>query len=67
MILTELLGAIGFIRYSGLRTDSAMREDFTSAKLSAVDELLVKLVYHPQIKCNMNQSACEEVIRKLYY
>ena len=32
-----------------------------------VDWLILKLLYHPDIKCGMNAQQCEEIIRKLYY
>ena len=32
-----------------------------------IDLLILQLLYHPDIKCGMNASACEEVIRSLYY
>lgn len=35
--------------------------------LTSMDELLLRLLYHPEIQCGMNASQCEEVIQKLYY
>jgi hypothetical protein len=32
-----------------------------------VDELILKLLYHPEMLPGMNAAQCEEVIRRLYY
>jgi hypothetical protein len=35
--------------------------------MTEVDELILKLLYHPQIQCGMDAQQCEAVIRQLYY
>ena len=50
-----------------LRPDSIAYQLFSEPQeLSREDELILKLLYHPQIQCGMDAEACERVIRELY-
>lgn len=46
----------------GCRDGSAAPQSLTQ-----VDELILKLLYHPDIQCGMDTAQCEAVIRTLYY
>ena len=51
-----------------LRTDSIIYGGYSEPQaLTAVDELLLRLLYHPNIRPGMNAQECEAVIRSLYY
>ena len=68
VILEELYNGLGPVQDTDLREDSIIYSAYTiPQELTAVDELLLKLLYHPQLRCGMNAQACEEVIRQLYY
>ena len=68
VILEEIYNGLGPVQDTALRTDSIIYTDYsTPQSLTAVDELLLKLLYNPQIKCGMNATQCEAVIRSLYY
>lgn len=68
VILEEVYNGLGPVQDTNLRTDSIIYQDFTQPQeLTVVDQLLLKLLYHPDMECGMNAIQCEEVIRKLYY
>ena len=68
VILEEIYNGLGPVQDTWLRTDSIIYAGYSEPQsLTAVDELLLKLLYHPDIKCSMNAAQCESVIRKLYY
>ena len=49
-----------------LRKDSLISADYSEPQaMTAVDELILRLLYHPDMKCGMNAAECEEVIRRL--
>ena len=67
VILEEIYNCLGPIQDTDLRTDSIIYAGFSQPQsLTAVDELLLQLLDHPQMKCGMNASQCEAVIRQLY-
>lgn len=68
VILEEIYNGLGPVQDTWLRTNSIIYAGYsTPQSLTAVDELLLKLLYHSQIECGMNASQCETVIRQLYY
>lgn len=68
VILEEIYNGLGPIQDTDLREDSIIYSGFsTPQELSAVDRVILKLLYHPMITCGMDRNACEAVIRKLYY
>jgi hypothetical protein len=68
VILEELYNSLGPIQDTALRPDSIIYADYSEPQaLTAVDELILQLLYHPHITCGMDASQCEAVIRELYY
>ena len=68
VILEEIYNGLGPVQDSDLREDSIIYSGFsTPQELTAVDELILKLLYHPDIQCGMNARQCERIIRQLYY
>lgn len=66
--LEELYNGLGPIQDTMLRPDSIAYQEFSEPQeLTKEDELILKLLYHPQIQCGMNAAECERVIRELYY
>ena len=68
VILEEIYNGLGPVQDTDLRTDSMIYAGYSTPQaLTAVDELILKLLYSPEIKCGMTVSECEAVIRSLYY
>ena len=68
IILEELYNGLGPVQDTSLRPDSLIYAEFSEPQeLSEIDELILQLLYHPDMKCGMDSVQCEEVIRKLYY
>ena len=68
VILEEIYNGLGPIQDTQLRTDSIIYSGYSEPQqLTHIDELILKLLYHPDIKCGMDASECEAVIRQLYY
>ncbi len=68
VILEEIYNGLGPIQDTDLREDSLIYSGYTVPQsLSPVDELILKLLYHPEMQCGMDAAACEAVIRRLYY
>ena len=68
VLLEEIYNGLGPMQDTNLRPDSIIYQEFTQPQaLTAVDELLLKLLYHPDMACGMNAAECEAVIRQLYY
>ena len=66
VILEELYNGLGPAQDTELRKDSLISADYSEPQaLTAVDELILRLLYHPDMKCGMNAAECEEVIRRL--
>jgi len=67
VLLEELVNCLG-IGDTTLRDDSIVYQygsDIT--ELSEMDWLIIKLLHHPKIRCGMDSTQCEEIIRELYY
>lgn len=68
VILEEIYNGLGPVNDTQLREDSLIYSGYsTPQSLTDIDELIIKLLYHPQMQCGMDAAACEEVIRKIYY
>lgn len=68
VILEEIYNGLGPVQDTILRPDSIIYQYYSEPQaLTAVDELILRLLYHPDIKPGMNAEQCAEVIRKLYY
>ena len=67
VILEELYNSLGPIQDTRLREDSIIYAGYSeSQSLTVVDELLLQLLYHPELKCGMDARECEILIRELY-
>lgn len=68
VILEEIYNGLGPMNDTSLRTDSIIFSGYSTPQaLTAMDELILRLLYHPQMQCGMDAAACEAVIRQLYY
>lgn len=68
VIQEELYNALGPIQDTSLREDSIIYAGYSEPQqLTAMDELILKLLYHPDLECGMTARQCEEIIRQLYY
>lgn len=68
VIMEEIYNGLGPVQDTILREDSLIWQGYSwPQELTAVDELILKLLYHPAIARGMNALDCEEVIRTLYY
>ena len=67
VILEELYNGLGPIQDTWLREDSIIYAGYSQPQsLTAVDELLLKLLYRPELQCGMDARECEILIRELY-
>lgn len=67
VLVEEIVNALGL-------SDTVLREDGITYQysndntvLSDVDWILLKLLYHPDVKCGMDREQCVSVMQKLYY
>lgn len=68
VILEELYNGLGPIQDTALRPDSIIYAGFSQPQqLTELDELILKLLYHPDILCGMDAAQCAGKIRQLYY
>lgn len=68
VILEELYNGLGPIQDTALRHDSIIFTGFSTPQgLTEVDELIMTLLYHPDMACGMTAAECEQIIRQLYY
>ncbi len=68
VILEEIYNGLGPVQDTNLRPDSIIYSEYSEIQeLSEIDEVIIKLLYHPDIQCGMDATACETVIRRLYY
>lgn len=67
ILIEEIINGLG-ITDTVLRSDSIVYQYSNSnTALSEIDWLILKLLYHPAMKCGMDAESCEAVIRELYY
>lgn len=67
VLLEEVVNLLGF-NDTTQRTDSIVYQYGSEVtQLSEVDWVLIRLLYHPDIRCGMDMDACREVLETLYY
>ena len=67
ILIEEVVNMLG-ISDTLLRPDSIIASEYSEPQaLTEIDEVILKLLYHPDIRCGMDAAQCEEVIRQLYY
>lgn len=68
VILEELYNGLGPVQDTSLRSDSLIYQEYSTPQwMSPVDELILRLLYHPELQPGMDAWQCEQVIRCLYY
>lgn len=68
VLLEELYNGLGPIQDTDLRPDSIVYSGFSEPQeLTQMDELILKLLYHPSLQCGMDAEECAEAIRQIYY
>ena len=68
VILEEIYNGLGPVQDTWSRADSIIYSGYSEPQnLTEIDELILKLLYHPAIECGMDAQECEAVIRSLYY
>ena len=68
VILEEIYNGLGPVQDTDLREDSLIWSGYSTPQwLTDEDMLLLKLLYHPDLKPGMNSEQCAAAIRKLYY
>ena len=66
VLLEEVVNGLG-IQDTMLREDSIVYQSFSEVQeLSEMDWLLIKLLYHPEIKCGMTPEECKQVLERIY-
>ena len=67
VILEEIYNGLGPIQDTSLREDSIIYSGYSEPQqLTEMDKLILKLLYHPDMKCGMTVAECEAVIQELY-
>ena len=68
VILEEIYNGLGPIQDSSIRTDSIIYSGYSQPQqLTEIDQLILRLLYHPSLRCGMNAEQCAAAIRGLYY
>ena len=68
IIAEEIYNGIGPVQDTSLRDDSLICQwSNSNYDMTAVDRLILQLLYHPSIQTGMDYAQCEAVIRQLYY
>lgn len=68
VILEEIYNGLGPVQDTDLRQDSIIYQQYSEVQdLTLVDWLLLRLLYHPHMRCGMDAAQSEAVIRTLYY
>lgn len=68
VIIEEIYNGLGPVQDTTLRPNSIIYSGFsTPQEMTQIDELILKILYHPDIRCGMDDEECARVIRKLYY
>ena len=68
VILEELYNGLGAAQDTALRPNSIIYSEFSQPQqLTEIDELILRLLYHPRMQCGMDLDACRQVIEELYY
>ena len=68
VILEEIYNGLGPIQDTELRPDSIIFSGYSEPQaLTEIDELILRLLYHPDMRPGMTPEECEAVIRALYF
>ena len=68
VILEELYNSMGPVQDTEIREDSIIYSEYSEPQsLTQMDELILKLLYHPMMEIGMNIEQCGDMIRQLYY
>jgi hypothetical protein len=68
VIMEEIYNSLGPIQDTSLRSDSIIYSGFSSPQeMTDIDMLILRLLYHPSIRCGMNKEECKQIISKIYY
>ena len=68
VILEEIYNGLGPIQDTVFREDSIIWAEFSQPQnITAMDLLILRLLYHPLMQPGMDAQDCETVIRTLYY
>lgn len=68
VILEEIYNSLGPMQDTDLRKDSIIFSGFSEPQtLTDIDWLILRLLYHPQLRCGMDAAQCEAMIRQLYF
>ena len=68
VILEELYNSLGPAQDTNLRQESIIYAGYSIPQaLHPIDEVILKLLYHPDLLVGMHSNDCEPVIRSLYY
>lgn len=67
VIQEEIYNVLGPAQDTDLRRDSMIYSGYsTPQELTEIDELILKLLYHPDLQCGMTADDCETMIRLIY-
>ena len=68
IIAEEIYNGIGPVQDTSMRDDSLICQwSNSNYDMTAVDRLILQLLYHPSIQTGMDYVQCEAVIRQIYY
>ena len=68
VILEEIYNSLGPAQDTDLRSESIIYAGFSIPQaLHPIDEVILRLLYHPTLTCGMDASECEPLILALYY
>ena len=68
VILEEIYNALGPAQDTDLRQESIIYSGFSQSQaLHPIDQVILQLLYHRDLKCGMDAAACADAIRELYY
>lgn len=68
VIMEEIYNSLGPIQDTSLRSDSIIYSGFSAPqKMTDIDMLILRLLYHPSIRCGMNKEECKQIISEIYY
>ena len=68
IIAEEIYNGIGPVQDTSMRDDSLICQwSNSNYDMTAVDRLILQLLYHPSIQTGMDYAQCEAVIRQIYY
>lgn len=68
VIIEELYNGLGPVQDTALREDSIIYQGYSTPQwMTEVDELILRLLYHPQMQPGFDREQCRAVIELLYF